>query len=294
MGLLSFFKRLSQRSAAPAAKPVADSADAVQQLRVRARRRLIGAAVLVGLGVIGFPLVFETQPRPIPIDLPIAIPNKDAGPALHAPAGGQLSFPAPTAVLSEPEPVLAEAPASKPVPAPKSAEAQPSAATTDKSSTVLAAAAATTALVAAPTVTPKPSEKALEKPAPKPAEKPLEKQIEKPTDKSAEKAAAAKAKAQEAARVQALLEGKAAAKAVDPAAAGRVILQVGAYADSKAAHEARLKVEKLGLKTYTQEVNTPGGPRIRVRVGPFASREEADKAAAKVRATGLSTAVLTL
>jgi DedD protein len=96
--------------------------------------------------------------------------------------------------------------------------------------------------------------------------------------------------------VQALLEGKKPepASAAGAAGAGRFIVQVGAYADSKSAQEARMKVERLGLKTYTQAVETPDGKRIRVRVGPFANREEADKAAAKVRGGGLSTAVLSL
>ena len=56
----------------------------------------------------------------------------------------------------------------------------------------------------------------------------------------------------------------------------------------------RAKVERLGLKTYTQAVETADGKRIRVRVGPFNSRDEADKVAAKVRGGGLSSAVLTL
>jgi DedD protein len=34
-------------------------------LRKRARHRLIGTATLVLVGVIGFPLLFDTQPRPI-------------------------------------------------------------------------------------------------------------------------------------------------------------------------------------------------------------------------------------
>ena len=54
--------------------------------RTRARApRLIGAVVLVIVGVIGFPLVFETQPRPIPVDIPIEIPRKDGAPALAMP-----------------------------------------------------------------------------------------------------------------------------------------------------------------------------------------------------------------
>lgn len=258
MGLLSFLKR---GEAAPAAKPVADAADAVQQLRLRARRRLIGAAVLVVIGVIGFPLVFETQPRPIPVDLPIEIPRKEAAPPLQIPAPQQLPGTLPP---------VGEAPVTQPsasVPRPAMTQTEP-------------------AEVIEPPVA-KPAERVVEKPAEKPAERAAERKTEKPAEK--------KPSAAEAARVQALLEGKAAdKKASDAASGGRFIVQVGAYADSKAAHEARMKVEKLGLKTYTQAVETADGKRIRVRVGPFTSREDADKVAAKVRGGGLSTAVLTL
>ena len=80
-----------------------------------------------------------------------------------------------------------------------------------------------------------------------------------------------------------------------PAAAdGRFVVQVGAFADVAKAREARLKVEKAGLKTYTQVVETKDGRRIRVRVGPFAGRAEADQAAEKIKKLDLSAAVLTL
>ncbi len=76
------FKQKSD--AAAAAK--AESADAVQQARTRARHRLIGAVVLLAIGIIGFPLVFETQPRPVPVDIPIEIPRRDAMPPLAMPS----------------------------------------------------------------------------------------------------------------------------------------------------------------------------------------------------------------
>ena len=84
MGLFSsLFKR--QAGATPAAA-AGDSAQALDAARMRARRRLIGAVVLLGIGVIAFPLLFETQPRPIPVDIPIEIPRKDNAPALVVPA----------------------------------------------------------------------------------------------------------------------------------------------------------------------------------------------------------------
>lgn len=251
MGLLSIFKRNTEGREAPTAKPVTDSADAVQQLRVRARRRLIGAAVLVAIGIIGFPLVFETQPRPIPVDLPIEIPRKEAATPLPMPAA--------------PQPAASEAAAKAPIitetrdgeEAPLVAKSEP----------------------AAP-------------PAEKPASKPAPKVLDKVADKAIEKT-----KPTEAARVQALLEGKAAASAADKKAsdaAGRFIVQVGAFGEAAAAREARLKVEKLGLKTYTQVIESAEGKRTRVRVGPFATREEADKASGRIRAAGLPAAILTL
>jgi DedD protein len=91
---------------------------------------------------------------------------------------------------------------------------------------------------------------------------------------------------------------KPAAQAVTatPAAAaeGRFVVQVGAFAESAAVREARAKVEKLGLATYTQVVETANGKRTRVRLGPFRTREDAEKAAASVKAAGLPGVVLTL
>jgi DedD protein len=89
-----------------------------------------------------------------------------------------------------------------------------------------------------------------------------------------------------------LLEGKAA-----PAVAAsdvRLVVQVGAYADAAKAREARLKLEKAGLKTYAQVVDTKDGQRTRVRVGPFPSRAEAEQVASKIKSLGLPVTILTL
>src|SRR5471032_301466 len=95
MGLLSIFQRNKQTAAKPETSgrggksparqaPLAntrnpsETAEAVREARARARRRLMGATVLLLIGVIGFPLLFETRPRPIPVDLPIEIPARNA------------------------------------------------------------------------------------------------------------------------------------------------------------------------------------------------------------------------
>lgn len=86
------------------------------------------------------------------------------------------------------------------------------------------------------------------------------------------------------------------APAPAPAAGGneRYVVQFGAFADPKSAREARLKLERMGIKTYAQQIDTPAGKRTRVRMGPYTNRAEADKALAALRKAGLDGKVLTL
>jgi DedD protein len=60
--------------------------ESIEAMRKRARHRLIGAGVLVLIGVVGFPLLFDTQPRPIAVDIPIEIPDRNKVKPLPIPA----------------------------------------------------------------------------------------------------------------------------------------------------------------------------------------------------------------
>jgi len=62
----------------------ASAVPSVETLRRRARHRLIGASVLVLIGVVGFPLLFDTAPRPLTADVSIDIPARST-PAPPAP-----------------------------------------------------------------------------------------------------------------------------------------------------------------------------------------------------------------
>ena len=225
--------RERKRAAAAKGEPlrVGDD-DVVAAARTRARRRLVGAVVLLAVGVIGFPILFDTQPRPLPLDTPIEAPRRE-GSVAPVPAPAPRTRPAPvtmlpadagTEVAAAPEPVpsVPTAAASKPVAESVVANVKP-------------------APPAPPALAPVPAPAA---PAP---------------------------------------------------AAGRFVVQVGAYTDAATLREARAKVEKLGLKTYTQVIEGDSGkPRTRVRLGPYASREDADAAAAKLKRAGLPFAILTL
>lgn len=251
MALFKSRKKVDEPVAAPPTP-----AESIEAMRRRARHRLIGAAVLVLAAVIGFPLLFDTQPRLVAVDIPIEIPDRNKVQPLPAP-----SAPAAPVAAGRVAPAPAAAPASAPA----------------------AAAPVTPAPAAAPAVVEaKPAE-----PAAKPVEppKPVARAEPAPEVKKPDP------KAEEAAKARALLEGK----SVDTAAAGgRFVVQVGAFADAGKAREARQKVERAGLKTYTNVAETRDGKRIRVRAGPFASRAEADKAAEKIKGLDLPANVLTL
>jgi len=272
MDLLSAFKR--KKPAAP------DAADDVRQARTRARQRLIGAAVLVVAGIVGFPLLFETQPRPIPVDLPIDIPRQDSAAPL---------------VLS---PSPASAARRESLPAAKSDRVG------DRVIDETSADAGRELAPAASTV----SAASQGAPVSEGARVTAGSQVEaepkpKPSGTSAPSANAAKAAgaaADDGTRAKSLLEGKTVASGPAsppaPAAAGtaRFVVQVGAFADTAAVKATRAKVERLGLVTYTQVAETPAGARTRVRVGPFSTRAEAERAAARIKAADLPTVILTL
>ncbi|MDP1902384.1 MAG: SPOR domain-containing protein [Rubrivivax sp.] len=202
-----------ERAAAPAEDPAS-----VEAARTRARRRLVGALVLLMIGVVGFPVLFETQPRPLPVDTPIEVSAREM--AVVAPA------PKPAGPL-QPPPVLPVLP----VP---------------------------------------------------------------PADAGNEAVAAPSAPASVAAAAVAAVAASAAPPATAPASGGRFVVQVGAYTDAATLREARAKVEKTGLKTYTQVIQTDAGQRTRVRVGPFTTRQEAEGVAAKIKRSGLPANVIAL
>lgn len=264
MPLPSFLQRKDKANRATA---VAEDAGPVQEARVRARRRLVGAVVLLAVGIVGFPLLFETQPRPMPADIPINVAGKDlpvqrptrvAPPPvveLPADAGNETPVGASTAGSSMTSaPVAVDASATSANPASAAEESRPLA---------VAAAQASVPAVSASAAPPK-------RPVPP-----------KPSEEAARSKPAAEA------------------KPAPPAAsadvrAGRFVVQVGAYTDLAAMRDARQRVEKLGFKTYTQEVDTPSGRRTRLRVGPFASRSEAESAGARLKAVGMPGNLLVL
>ena len=232
-------------------------AESVEVIRKRARHRLMGSVVLVLGAVVGLPLLFDSQPRPVAIDTPIVIPDRNQTSPLSATSGSAKTG-AIKEGLAQDQAIAASQTGVAKSAVTNSAGLDPheEVVTKDSKAEVIQE--------------PKPELKAEAKPEPK---------SENNTD------------AKETAKAKALLDGKEAPNSGD---AVRSVVQVGAYADLAKAKEVRAKLESAGFKTYTQEIDTKDGKRIRVRVGPFATKEEADKTAEKIRKLNLQTSVLKL
>ena len=264
-------------------------AESVEVIRKRARHRLMGSVILVLGAVVGLPLLFDSQPRPVAIDTPIVIPDRNQVAALTAPSAiVKPAAPSKEIVLEAAEPPNGTVP--------KSAVANTAA--LDPHEEVVTKDTKNVAKVD-PKTEVKPEVKSETKPEAKPEVKPESKPETKTVAKSDTKEGAkdgakdtAKDGAKDAAKAKALLDGKEASKPSETAV--RSVVQVGAFADLAKAREVRTKLESAGIKTYTQDVETKEGKRTRVRVGPFATKEEADKAAEKIRKLNLQATVLKL
>src|SRR4051794_22210996 len=79
MLLPSFLKPKKKPAGRRPSATAANDGGPVEAARTQARRRLIGAVVLLAIGVVGFPLIFETQPRPVAVDIPIEVPARKDG-----------------------------------------------------------------------------------------------------------------------------------------------------------------------------------------------------------------------
>ncbi len=241
---MAFFKfRLpGQPTGEPQGNTSNTPAESVDAMRRRARHRLIGASVLVVLGVIGFPLLFDTQPRPVSVDIAVDIPDRaTAKPLVDTSKQKPLSA---AAGLDAKEEVVPDA---KPEPKTETKAAEAKAEV--KPEVAVAAAAAVAAVVPKTEAKPEPAK----------------------------------------------AETKSETKPADTKDTGaRFVVQAGTFSDEAKLREARSKLEKAGISTYTQVIEGKDGRRVRVRVGPFTNRDDADKVARKIKQLSLQPQVLTL
>lgn len=263
-----------------------EPADPVLPEKKRARRRLIGAVALVLAAVIGLPMMFDSEPKPVADDIAIQIPSKDKAPA-QAAARPAASLPSKIAASASLDPMEEVVDATAVAPADSKAQEA------DQGKAAPLAAAATTAAVVAAAPLAKDKEEAA-KPSTETAQakheaKPEQKSEAKPESKPEAKPADKKP---DDARAKALLEGKPDPAKTPDKKPGKFVIQVAALATKEKIDEVQGKLKAGGIKSYTEKVATQSGDRTRIRVGPFANKEEADKVQAKIHKLGLTNAKL--
>lgn len=221
------------------------------QFRKRARRRLVGAIVLVALVVAVVPLILpESKPQQETQQIDIRIPAQDA--TGYAPK----ITPAPATPALTPTPPTGDTSTSGPNAAPSSAAPVPAAPTPAAPENVPEGAAKTGA------VTPEEVKPATSKPTapmPPPSEIPLESPSPTSSQEPGVKATP------------------------DSAKAATFYVQYGAFSELKNAKQRQSELKAKGVPTFTEVVKTSNGDKIRVRSGPYATRDKAEKVREKAK-----------
>lgn len=244
----------------------------VDELKRRARRRLVGAVVLALAAAVFVPMLLESDPRPLGEDVAVRIPPVDEGKFVSRLSDqGKIESPdgaAKGGAAKEPQPGEASpaAPA-KDVPAkevtakePSAKDSPPKDSPPKESPSKDAAAGASSTKTALGDA----ERKMLNATAKTPPASP-------PSSKGTPAAATAPAAV--------------VAKADDKPAFS---VQLAAFADDKGANALSNKLKRAGYPAYTEPLTTSKGTLWRVRVGPFASREVAASSRDKLKGEGYS------
>jgi len=260
----------------------------LDELRRRARRRLIGAIVLALAAAVLVPMLLESDPKPLGEDVSVRIPPVDDGRFVNQLGDKRGDAPTSSPPLSPPVapkesigPREAPAPAKDPVAAESAAKAPPPAKDASQSGVAKTLTDAERKVIAPPTSAARSPES-----APRVADKGATE-----VTKSASKVEPPKAEPPrtDAAKVDA---AKAAPKSdAQPAATrpeGTWSVQLAAFADDKGANALAGKLKKAGHPAYTEPYATSRGTLWRVRVGPYPSREAAETARDRLKADGQS------
>lgn len=248
----------------------AENGDPATALKVRARRRLIGAAALLLAAIIVVPLLLDPAPRPPADNIPIDIPSE------KQPFTPRLSLP--------PVPDPGQTPLAPPLdPAPE-ADKPKSDSPKGEGAKGEGAAKGDSAVKGDGPAKTEPVPKTDAPKAPRPQAEPKASPKEAPAKQAEPKARpAAESKIVEPKAVETAARGK----------PGRLVLQAAALSTDAAAHDLSERLRKAGFAPFTEKVETADGVRFRVRIGPYATRDEAQRAQSKLRALGVAATLVT-
>ncbi len=275
---------------------IADDADlVVDEMKRKARRRLVGAIVLALAAAIILPMLLEKEPRPLGDDVSVQIPPVDEGKFINRLTGKSGDAkPLPKAGDKADAKALQGDAAAKPdaaaLPAPpaRDAAAPPGDVLVAKKSVAEAEQRALSPPSKAPAkADAKPSPAAEAKAPAQPAAEEAKAEARTAAETRSEPKPAAAAESKSAPVASTPVASSAAAAAV-PARTSEFAVQLAAFADDKGANALANKLKKTGYAAYVEPVQTSRGTLWRVRVGGYASRPEADAARVKLKDEGYS------
>ena len=258
----------------------------LDDLRRRARRRLVGAIVLALAAAVFVPMLLESEPKPLGEDVSVRIPPVDDGKFVNKLGEKGRGEPKAAAAKGDAKADAAKKDGVRAEPA--KADAEPSAPAKAEAPAQDAPAVAVAATEPPPPPTPpkrsleEAEQRVLAAPAKAPAS-PAPTPAEKASPPPAAPAAAAPAPSAPPAPVAA---APAPARAEGGAAGFSV--QLAAFSDDKGANAFANRLKKSGYTAYTEPLETSRGTLWRVRVGPFPSRETAAAVRDKLKAEGHS------
>ena len=238
----------------------------VDELRRRARRRLIGAIVLALGAAVIVPMLLESDPKPLGEDISVKIPPVDNDKFVNrlndakSKADTASSEPKAKRSVTEAEKAVIAPPAKAPRYDTAAAPDKAATAATEKE-TAAASPPASAPAPAAPEVTPQASS------AP-PASAPSGAQ-----ESTAGTTAATK------------IEARSAAPAPEAPRDGFAV-QLAAFSDDKGANSLVNRLKRTGYPAYIEPLQTSRGRLWRVRVGPYPSRDAAIGVRDKLKAEG--------
>lgn len=232
----------------------------LDDLKRRARRRLVGAVVLALVVAVVVPMLLESDPKPLGEDVAVKIPPVDDGKFVNR-----------LADKGKGEPGKAESPKTPATKAESRSEPKVEPARTEPKAE---------------------APKTESEPPPARAEPADAAKAEAPKAE-ASKAEATKADASkpEPAKTDTAAAPKASAPAANGAANGATpggdfAVQVYAFSDAYGANSLVGKLKRAGYPAYSEQASTSKGTLWRVRIGPYASRESAASARDKLKGEG--------
>src|SRR5690554_2335979 len=303
---MSFFSRKKTAQAGRSTSQATRSSDAqAAELRARARRRLIGALVLVLTAVVVVPWLFDdpvSEQPATPVVMPAGVPPVTPAPDVAALTPSQGGVAGPASVHGQVEPPHSVVTPGQPDMAgtvlPDTTDSAASSANTEPTGL---GADTTDTSVAQPSAKPEPEAK------PEPAAKPDASAETTPSVKPEPKPSASVDRTDDGSVALAILEGR-----IPPSTSagrqgaqqqgatqqgaqqqGSFALQVAAYSTEADAAKRRAALVDAGVtNAYVEQAVSNNRQTFRLRVGPFSTRDAAQAAQARLRALGYDNSLL--